>query len=82
MSRTIKTQKIFVSRTGSIKKSHCPVPRNTGPVLPINNEQSLSGTNFLTFLQTILPQWDPAYKKPLFENESEPVSNTMRPLLC
>ena len=26
---------------GSIKKSLCPVPRNTGPVLPINNEQSL-----------------------------------------
>ena len=26
-------------------------------------------------------QWDPAVKKPLFKNESKPVSYTMRPFL-
>ena len=42
MSHTIKTQKSLCPVLGSIKKSPCPVPQNTGPVLPINNEQSLS----------------------------------------
>ena len=44
MSRTIKTKKSLCPVLGSIKKSPCPVPRNTGPVLPINNEQSLNNS--------------------------------------
>ena len=42
MSRTIKHKKSLCPVLGSIKKGPCPVPQNTGPILPINNEQSLT----------------------------------------
>ena len=37
-----------------------------------------SGTSFLSFLQTILPERYPIFKKPLIKNESKPVSYTMQ----
>ena len=44
-------------------------------------QQALSyvtGASFLYILQTILPKRDPEFQKPLFKNESKPVSYTIK----
>ena len=57
-------------------------------VTEYNNRQYLTVVYLVSYRKSLETQSeadiqrDPAFKKPLFKNESRPISNTMRPVLC